>query len=120
MVECGIDTKQFQFDFNKGEQVVLAQVMFLKDSFHIYLTSPSSDHAMSNLSAAMSTRFEPMPISSNLFMSESVTADAWGTSIGQKLAKRSNAQVFVSCNLSAEHEGIIQELEQELMKLLVL
>ena len=118
-MEPSIETKQFQFDFNKGEQVVLAQVMILKDSFHIYLTSPSSDHTMSNLSATMNTRFEPMPITSHLFMSQNITVDSWGASIGQKLAKRSNAQVFVSCNLNASHENIVQELEQELIKVLV-
>jgi len=115
----GISTKRYQFDFNNGEQVVLAQVMLLKDSYHFYLSSPDSDGAMSNLSTAMNTRFEVMPTSTQLFMSENVAADAWGASIGQRLAKRLKAQVFVSCNLPASHEGIIQSLEQQLMKVII-
>jgi len=118
MADGGIDTKRYHFDFNNGEKAVLAQVMILKDSYHIYLTSPESDGAMSNLSTAMNTRFDAMPTATQLFMSENVTADAWSTSIGQKMAKRLKAQVFVSCNLDASHEGIIHSLEQELMKIL--
>lgn len=81
-----LETKRYQFDFNGGEHVILAQVIFMKDSMYLYITSSDSDSCMMNMSAAMNTRFDTMPIVSHLISSENITADSWGTSIAQKVS----------------------------------
>jgi hypothetical protein len=110
-------TKRYQLAFSGGE-TVFVQIMPMKGSYHIYLTSPEMGSAMQNLVCAIQTPYDPMPSATSLVSSEDVQADSWATSIGQKLAKKLKVQMLVSCNLPATYESIFPHLELELLKLL--
>lgn len=124
---CGIARRQFIFEFNGGEHIVIASIMCMEKSYHVYLSTPgrseqagtgAGGHMLGNLSASMKTRYDHMPIVTQLINSDNAVNDEWGISIGQKLALRLNAQMFISCHLPSSYECIIQCLEQELIKTL--
>ncbi len=118
MSEEGIRTRQLRFEFNGGEHVVLAMVTCMEKSMHIHLTCPGSGSRLDNLSASMQTRFEHLPVVSQLMSSQNIVTDMWGCNIGQKLALRLKAQMFVSCSLPEHFEPIMLPLESELFKAL--
>ncbi len=114
----GVITRQLRFEFNGGEQVVLAMVTVMDQSLHLHLSAPGNGGRLDNLSASMKTRFEHLPVVSQLMSSHNIVTDNWGSSIGQKLALRLKAQVFVSCSLPEQFEAIMLPLELELAKAL--
>jgi len=116
MSEEEVRLESLSFSFDKANLVVLCQVTAMKNSLYVYLTVPDGPQLMNNLSAAMGTRYDTMPISTHLIPSNDNVCDQWGESVGQKLAKRLKAQVFVSCNLTPDFEPIMQELEINLIK----
>ncbi len=81
----GIITRQLRFEFNGGEQVVLATVTSMNQSLHLHLTSPGNGGRLDNLSASMKTRFEHLPVVSQLMSSDNIVTDNWGSSLGQKV-----------------------------------
>ena len=66
------------------------------------------------MTVAMNTRFDNAPISTTLVTSDEEMKDGFSDSIGQKLAKKLDAQVFVHCSLPQSYQFLVPVIEQEL------
>ncbi len=106
------------FDFEEGEYRVLAQITQLQGTMHVYLTAAEHGTRLDNLTVAMQTPYEELPLTTSLMTSEDVQNDAWSVSLSQKLAKRLKSQLLVSCSLPTHYECIYALLEKELIKAL--
>ncbi len=80
---------------------------------------------MSSLHVSMPTRFDFMPISTCLIGGGGGVEgeggegnDDYSNSLGQRIAKRFQIQVFISCNLTDDLLENIREIEPELFKIL--
>lgn len=98
------------------EKVVLVQATLMKDSCQLWLGCPDGGNvSMTNMTAAMSSRFGDAPISTTLVNSGDESQDGFSESISQKLAKKLNAQIFVHCSLPLTYQSLIPAIEQELV-----
>ena len=98
------------------DKSVAIQLTTMKNTAQIWLgTRESGDVSLSNMTVSMNTRFESLPLTTQLLSSGEEGQDSWGESLSQKLAKKLNAQVFVHCSLPVTYEGVISKLEQELL-----
>lgn len=106
-----------RFSASFDDKVVLIQLTVMKNSCQIWLGSPDTGTvAMNNVVVSMNTRFESLPLTTQLISSGEESQDSWGESLSQKLAKKLNSQVFVHCSLPSSYEGVIFSLEQELLQ----
>jgi hypothetical protein len=106
--------KRFVATFD--EKAVTIQVTKMNKTYQIWLGTPDSGTlSLSNMTVSMNTRFDSLPLTTQLLSSGVEVQDSWGESLSQKLAKKLNSQVFVHCSLPASYDGIIFKLEQELM-----
>ncbi|KAI0210801.1 Proteasome assembly chaperone 4 [Lamellibrachia satsuma] len=69
----------------------------MEDSFFVWIGSSPPD--FKNLAVAVQSRFERQPLGNSLMGD---LTDPSSSSLAQKLAKKTNKQVFVSCNLTTE------------------
>ena len=97
---------------------ILVNIMLMENSCYIWVGGPESTLEMPNLSAAMQTKYESMPICSHLLSPDGDGGGDWGGGIAQKLAKRLKGQLFVSCALPPSYEEAIPELERALLTML--
>ncbi|XP_026984061.1 proteasome assembly chaperone 4 isoform X4 [Sagmatias obliquidens] len=81
------------FSARLWEQLVHFHVMRLTDS--LFLWVGATPH-LRNLSVAMCTRYDPIPVSTALLGDVS---DTTSTGLAQRLARKTSKQVFVSYNL---------------------
>ena len=110
--------RRFQLDFNNGESTVYAQILPMRGSYHLYVTSAPDGAKMENLVCAMQTPYDTMPASTHLVDSENFQTDQWAISLSQKLSKALQTQMLVSCSLPQGFESHYPYLELELLKLL--
>ena len=109
-----MESKRFVLTF-EDEKVVLVQATVMKDSCQLWLGSPESGSvSLGNMTVAMNSRFEDAPISTTLVNSGEEIQDSFSDSIGQRLANKLNAQVFVHCSLPQSYQSLISSLEVEL------
>ncbi|KAM6922037.1 proteasome assembly chaperone 4 [Xenentodon cancila] len=92
------------------EQVVHFHVMKLSGGFLLWLGSAP---VLSNLAVSMSSRFDSMPLSTLVMGDPSNTA---ATSLAQRLAKRTNKQVFVSYSLPMTDSNLSLLVENRIKK----
>jgi hypothetical protein len=111
--------KRLTLDFNHGESLVNVCIQKMEGTVHISLFAPSAGPHLENLICAMKTPYSEMPAATALIGSESVQSDGWATSLGQKLARRLNIQLLVSCSLPPQYEGLFPYVERELLKILI-
>ena len=98
------------------EKVVLVQATLMKDSCQLWLgCAEGGSESMTNMTAAMNSRFGNAPISTMLVNSGEESQDGFSESISQKLAKKLNAQVFVHCSLPPMYQNLIPAIERELV-----
>lgn len=111
-----VSTERLTLDLG-GERLVLVQAILMDKCMHLWLGCPGASE-MSNLSTAMMTKFEPMPLTTLLVSSEGGDGggEEWGAAIAQKLAKRLNIQAFVSCVLPPTYEEVLCDIEMQLIK----
>ena len=106
--------KRFVATFD--DKIVTIQATIMKETYRIWLGSPDSGSiSLSNMTVSMNTRFDSLPLTTQLLSSGEEVQDSWGESLSQKLAKKLNAQVFVHCSLPATYDDIISKLEKELL-----
>ncbi|XP_072801877.1 proteasome assembly chaperone 4 isoform X3 [Vicugna pacos] len=87
------DVSLHNFSARLWEQLVHFHVMRLTDS--LFLWVGATPH-LRNLAVAMCTRYDPIPVSTALLGD---TSDTTSTGLAQRLARKTNKQVFVSYNL---------------------
>ncbi|XP_072929148.1 proteasome assembly chaperone 4 [Hemitrygon akajei] len=89
-------------------QSVYFHVLRMSGSFFLWVgTAPT----LSNLAVAMSTRFDPTPVSS-LILGD--TSDTTSNSLAQRLAKKTGKQVFISYNLPNTNTNLLLEVENRI------
>ncbi|XP_072139797.1 proteasome assembly chaperone 4 [Mobula birostris] len=89
-------------------QSVYFHVLRMSGSFFLWVgTAPT----LSNLAVAMSTRFDPTPVSS-LILGD--TSDTTPNSLAQRLAKKTGKQVFISYNLPNTNTNLSLEVENRI------
>ncbi|XP_013409231.1 proteasome assembly chaperone 4 [Lingula anatina] len=100
----------YNFSGRLKETDVNFHVLKLHDSFMLWIgTEPAK---MDDLSMAMPTRFDSMPLGTQV-LGEST--DLTSTSLAQKLAKKTGKQVFVSFNMAADSELVLR-VEERVME----
>ncbi|XP_008829893.1 proteasome assembly chaperone 4 isoform X1 [Nannospalax galili] len=90
---AGADVSLHNFSARLWEQLVHFHVMRLTDS--LFLWVGATPH-LRNLAVAMCSRFDSIPVCTSLFGD---TSDTTSTGLAQRLARKTNKQVFVSYNL---------------------
>ena len=103
--------KRFVATFD--DKIVTIQATIMKETYRIWLGSPDSGSiSLSNMTVSMNTRFDSLPLTTQLLSSGEEVQDSWSESLSQKLAKKLNAQVFVHCSLPASYDDILSKLEK--------
>ncbi|XP_069765056.1 proteasome assembly chaperone 4 isoform X2 [Narcine bancroftii] len=98
------------YDFSEklAGQSVYFHVLRMSGSFFLWVgTAPT----LSNLAVAMSTRFDPTPVSTLILGDAS---DTTPSSIAQRLAKKTGKQVFISYNLPNTNTSLSLEVENRI------
>nr|XP_012295706.1 proteasome assembly chaperone 4 isoform X1 [Aotus nancymaae] len=90
---AGWDVSLHNFSARLWEQLVHFHVMRLTDS--LFLWVGATPH-LRNLAVAMCSRYDSIPVSTSLLGD---TSDTTSTGLAQRLARKTNKQVFVSYNL---------------------
>lgn len=85
----------YAFSVCIGEKKILYQILQLKDTILIFINE-KSDLSFHDLSLAMENKYEPYPISTQLF--GNFTNDA-SKAMAARACKTLNKCVYVSCNL---------------------
>ena len=94
------------------DKTVYFKIIKLSDSFFVWV---GLEPSLSNMAVAMPTPHTSVPSGSLLFGNKS--GETTSTSLAQKLAKKSNKQIFVSCSIPFDqHLSVLVEkrLAQEL------
>ncbi|XP_054645199.1 proteasome assembly chaperone 4 [Dunckerocampus dactyliophorus] len=92
------------------EQTVHFHVMKLSGGFFLWV---GSSPLLSNLAVSMSSRYDPMPLSTLVMGDPSNTAP---NSLARRLAKKTGKQVFVSYNLPATDSSLSLLVENRIKK----
>ncbi|KAM6962635.1 proteasome assembly chaperone 4 [Aplochiton taeniatus] len=92
------------------EQVVHFHVMKLNGGFFLWV---GSSPVLSNLAVSMSSKYDSMPLSTSLLGDPS---DTTPNSLAQRLAKKTQKQVFVSYNLPMTDSNISLLVENRIKK----
>ncbi|MED6291623.1 hypothetical protein CHARACLAT_025465 [Characodon lateralis] len=92
------------------EQVVHFHVMKLNGGFFLWIGSAP---VLSNLAVSMSSKYDPMPLSTLVMGDPSNTA---ANSLAQRLAKRTKKQVFVSYSLPMTDSSLSLLVENRIKK----
>lgn len=89
----GGDVSIHNFSARLCEQLIHFHAMRMKDSLFLWVGAVPH---MRNLAVAMCSRYDSIPVATSLFGD---TSDTTTTGLAQRLARKTNKQVFVSCNL---------------------
>ncbi|MED6253624.1 hypothetical protein AMECASPLE_004669 [Ameca splendens] len=92
------------------EQVVHFHAMKLNGGFFLWIGSAP---VLSNLAVSMSSKYDPMPLSTLVMGDPSNTA---ANSLAQRLAKRTKKQVFVSYSLPMTDSSLSLLVENRIKK----
>jgi hypothetical protein len=76
-------------------QTFACQIMHLEDSYMIWLGGGTAAPCMSNFAASMSSRFDPMPLTSEILKD----GTDFSAGMAQRLCKRLGKPVFCSCHM---------------------
>jgi hypothetical protein len=108
----GIPTARYKFEVGKDRQVICS-VMIMEKSCFLWISTPDDVPTLGSMSTAIPTRFDSMPISSALLGSDDMSSE-----IAQRLSKRFNIQVFISCNLPETYEDDMVQINSKLVDIL--
>ncbi|KAM9233388.1 proteasome assembly chaperone 4 [Dugong dugon] len=89
----GGDVSLHNFSARLWEQLVHFHVMRLTDSLFLWVGATPQ---LRNLAVAMCNRYDSIPVATSLLGD---TSDTTSTGLAQRLARKTNKQVFVSYNL---------------------
>lgn len=107
---CDPSVSMHNFSEKLLDKKVHFQILKLKDSFFLWI---GLDRSMKNLSVALPlqlTRAESSSVAVSQLLGD--TDDSSSNSLAARLSKRTNQQVFVSCNLPAAESMLIPLVEQ--------
>ena len=110
--DVGISTDRYLFEVGNDRQVMCSAMIMDKSCF-LWLSTPDNEPNLGSMSMAIPTRFDSMPTSTTLLGS-----DDKGSEIAQRLSKRFNMQVFVSCNLPETYEDEMVQVSSKLVDIL--
>ncbi|OCT74445.1 proteasome assembly chaperone 4 [Xenopus laevis] len=98
----------YNFSEKICEQLVHFHVMGMEDCFFLWVgLSP----VLANLSMAMCSRFDSVPLSTLVFGD---TSDIMSTSFAQRLAKKTKKQVFASVNIPTNESQLMLLIEKRI------
>jgi hypothetical protein len=102
------------FEANFDGRGYVGQIIYLEKSAFIWISNADAHATLGNLTVAISTKYEKMPLASNLLSNG--FGDESSCGLGIRLAKRFGIQVFVSFN--AEGDEAIHCIERKICEIL--
>ncbi|KAI9914979.1 hypothetical protein PsorP6_006975 [Peronosclerospora sorghi] len=94
------------------DQHYLVQLWLLSNSIFVWMGSATEKPRLESLSTAIATRYSPMPLITSVVGAPEME----GQQIAQRLARRTERQCFVSCQLPDHVPELIAYVEKEIMK----
>lgn len=108
------DNKYNKFNLTlKSSEVIIGTAIIMNKCVWLWIGS-SGDLSFGSLNVTMPSRFDEIPLATTLIQSNDENSDNI-IRMSQRLSKRFNMQVFVSCNASGEK---ISEIEPKLVETL--